>query len=77
MPHMKRRQFFGYAAGASAALVLPRIAGAQALTLDQIKKAGELRIGCEAAYVPFTYRQDAKIVGYVWRSPISSARRSA
>lgn len=64
MPHMKRRQFFGYAAGASAALVLPRIAGAQALTLDQIKKAGELRIGCEAAYVPFTYRQDGKIVGY-------------
>jgi polar amino acid transport system substrate-binding protein len=64
MPHLNRRQFFGYAAAASAGLVLPRIAAAQALTLDQIKKAGELRIGCEAAYVPFTYRQEGKIVGY-------------
>ncbi|MFM9888329.1 MAG: transporter substrate-binding domain-containing protein [Burkholderiales bacterium] len=64
MHHINRRQFFGYAAVASAALALPRVAAAQALTLDQIKKAGELRIGCEAAYVPFTYRQDGKIVGY-------------
>ena len=62
MPHINRRQFFGYAAAASAGLVVPRIAAAQALTLDQIKKAGELRIGCEAAYVPFTYRQEGKIV---------------
>jgi polar amino acid transport system substrate-binding protein len=43
---------------------LPRIAAAQAVTLAQIKASGELRIGCEAAYVPFTYRQDGKIVGY-------------
>jgi polar amino acid transport system substrate-binding protein len=64
VPHMNRRQFFGYAAAASAGIALPRIAIAQSVTLDQIKKAGELRIGCEAAYVPFTYRQDGKIVGY-------------
>ena len=43
---------------------LPRIAAAQAVTLAQIKASGELRIGCEAAYVPFTYREGGKIVGY-------------
>jgi polar amino acid transport system substrate-binding protein len=53
------------AAAAAAALGgLPRPAAAQALTLAQIKASGELRIGCEAAYVPFTYRQEGKIVGY-------------
>ena len=38
---------------------------AAATTLADIKKNGELRIGCEAAYVPLTFR-DAKgaIVGY-------------
>ncbi len=55
----------GTAAAASAALgTLPRPAAAQATTLAQVKASGELRIGCEAAYVPFTYRQDGKIVGY-------------
>ena len=34
------------------------------LSLAQVRASGELRIGCEAAYVPFTYRQDGKIVGY-------------
>jgi polar amino acid transport system substrate-binding protein len=64
MPNMNRRRFVGNLAAASAALTLPRIATAQVVTLDSVKKAGELRIGCEAAYVPFTYRQDGKIVGY-------------
>lgn len=50
---------------ASAAAALPRLSqAADATTLAQIKASGELRIGCEAAYVPFTYRQDGKIVGY-------------
>jgi polar amino acid transport system substrate-binding protein len=36
-----------------------------AQTLDALKKAGEIRIGCEAAYVPFTYRDNSgKIVGF-------------
>jgi polar amino acid transport system substrate-binding protein len=55
----------GSAALAGTALAaFPRIASAQAVTLAQIKAAGELKIGCEAAYVPFTFRQDGKIVGY-------------
>jgi polar amino acid transport system substrate-binding protein len=34
-------------------------------TLDALKKAGEIRVGCEAAYVPFTYRDNAgKIIGF-------------
>lgn len=52
------------AATAAALGGFARAASAQALTLAQIKASGELRIGCEAAYVPFTYRQDGKIVGY-------------
>jgi polar amino acid transport system substrate-binding protein len=34
-------------------------------TLDALKKAGEIRVGCEAAYVPFTYRDNGgKIIGF-------------
>jgi len=53
------------AGAASATGAFTRIAqAADATTIAQIKATGELRIGCEAAYVPFTYRQDGKIVGY-------------
>ncbi|HVR51694.1 MAG TPA: transporter substrate-binding domain-containing protein [Pseudorhodoferax sp.] len=52
------------AAGAASALPLLSLRAQAATTLAQLKSAGELRIGCEAAYVPFTYRQDGKIVGY-------------
>ncbi|GCL63791.1 transporter substrate-binding domain-containing protein [Pseudaquabacterium pictum] len=63
---LSRRQFTAATAAATASTLLPGWARAQAtgLTLAQIKASGELRIGCEAAYVPFTYRQDGKIVGY-------------
>lgn len=64
MHRLNRRQFLGNVAAATAALTVPRLALAQTVTIDSVKKAGELKIGCEAAYVPFTYRQDGKIVGY-------------
>ena len=53
----------GVATGAFGGLVRP--ATAAPMTLADVKKNGELRIGCEAAYVPLTFR-DAKgdIVGY-------------
>ncbi|CAN7770617.1 transporter substrate-binding domain-containing protein [Variovorax sp. LjRoot84] len=61
MSQLSRRLLL--AAGAST--LLPRFAlAAEATTLAQIKASGELRIGCEAAYVPFTYRQEGRIVGY-------------
>lgn len=34
------------------------------LTLDGVRRAGKLRIGCEATYPPFTYRDQGQIVGY-------------
>jgi polar amino acid transport system substrate-binding protein len=65
MSHPTRRLFLAAGAAAGAALAVPRIAlAADAVTLAQVKASGELRIGCEAAYVPFTYRDEGKIVGY-------------
>lgn len=63
---LSRRHFTAAAAAATGSVLLPSLARAQAagLTLAQIKASGELRIGCEAAYVPFTFRQDGRIVGY-------------
>jgi polar amino acid transport system substrate-binding protein len=60
-----RRLFLAAGAAAGASLAIPRMAlAADAVTLAQVKASGELRIGCEAAYVPFTYRDEGKIVGY-------------
>lgn len=65
MSHPSRRMFLAAGASAGASLALPHWAlAADAVTLAQVKAAGELRIGCEAAYVPFTYRQEGRIVGY-------------
>ena len=61
---MNRRKFLKLTTAGAAGSLLPGLAAAQALTLAQIKAAGELKIGCEAAYVPFTYRDAGKIVGY-------------
>src|SRR5262245_20649477 len=53
------------AAAAGGAATWPRAGQAAPLTLDQIKQNGVLRIGCEAAYVPFTYRDTSgQIIGY-------------
>src|SRR5258708_28019584 len=54
----------GFLAG-SACFVL--IAGQQAFaetTLEKIKRTGELTVGTEAAYPPFEFVKDGKIVGY-------------
>ena len=64
MQRFDRRDFIRIAGAATLLTTFPRIAAAQGVTLAQIRQAGELKIGCEAAYVPFTYRQDGKIVGY-------------
>jgi polar amino acid transport system substrate-binding protein len=65
MSRLSRRGFLAAGAATGASLALPQLAlAADTVTLAQVKAAGELRIGCEAAYVPFTYRQDGKIVGY-------------
>ena len=61
--HVSRRTVIG-SLGAGLLLTASRGALAAPVTLDALKKAGELRVGCEAAYVPFTYRDNAgKIIG--------------
>ncbi|QTL02102.1 transporter substrate-binding domain-containing protein [Aquabacter sp. L1I39] len=51
----------------AAATLLPGAltpAKAGPLTLEDIKKAGVVRVGVEAAYRPFTFRDKGEIVGY-------------
>jgi polar amino acid transport system substrate-binding protein len=43
--------------------LLPSLA-ARALTLEEIKSRGKVVVGTEAAYAPFEFVQDGKIVGY-------------
>jgi polar amino acid transport system substrate-binding protein len=59
---MKRRELF---IGAGAATVLGLASSrAHADTLDDVKKRGTLIVGMEAAYVPYEYFQNGKIIGY-------------
>ncbi|MEM1362502.1 MAG: transporter substrate-binding domain-containing protein [Pseudomonadota bacterium] len=60
----RRSILLGAAAGLAAPLILPRGALAAGKTLAEVKDSGVLRIGCEATYPPFTFRDKGKIVGY-------------
>lgn len=60
-----RRHAISVAGASLAGLALPRPAVGAPVTLEAIRKAGVLKVGCEAAYVPFTYRDNSgKIVGF-------------
>jgi polar amino acid transport system substrate-binding protein len=52
--------------GASTASILSMasIGRARADTLDEVKKRGTLIVGTEAAYVPYEFFKDGKIIGY-------------
>ncbi|GJD56527.1 transporter substrate-binding domain-containing protein [Methylobacterium dankookense] len=53
--------------GAAGALALPALGGAAFAAgrgPEDLRKAGVARVGCEAAYRPFTFRDGGKIVGY-------------
>lgn len=45
-------------------LATPRLARAEAVSLDAIRRAGKLRIGVEATYPPFTMRESGVITGH-------------
>lgn len=60
----RRGLLLGAAGGIAARMFAPGTAFASGKTLDDIKKAGVLRIGCEATYPPFTFRDAGNIVGY-------------
>jgi polar amino acid transport system substrate-binding protein len=63
-----RRRFLkacGASAAAGAVAAWPFEAAAAPVTIEQLKKSGVLHVGCEAAYVPFTYRDSSgRIVGF-------------
>src|SRR5258706_4238387 len=63
--HLPRRQFLELIGLAGTAAVLGGPGAARAaVSLADVKGSGKLRIGVEAAYVPFTFRKEGKIVGY-------------
>ena len=65
MNMLSRRQALLAGGAAFAATALARPASAAPVTLDQIKAAKVMKVGVEAAYVPFTYRDaTSKIVGF-------------
>ena len=63
---LSRRTFLGgtLALGASLPFIGINRALAEPVTLAKIKEADVLRIGCEATYPPFTFRDGGEIVGY-------------
>jgi polar amino acid transport system substrate-binding protein len=63
MSNIDRRQFGLLAGGAALGLFAPRPAFAET-TLEKIKRTGVLRVGTEAAFPPFEFVKDGKIVGY-------------
>lgn len=50
--------------GAAGLLGLTSLGSARADTLDDVKKRGTLVVGTEAAYVPYEFVKEGKIVGY-------------
>ena len=60
---MLRRSVLTGAASASA-LTMTHIRPARADTMDEVKKRGTLIVGTEAAYVPYEFFKDGKIIGY-------------
>ena len=59
-----RRRTVLTGAGSAALLAMPAIRSARADTLDEVKKRGTLIVGMEAAYVPYEFFKDGKIIGY-------------
>ncbi len=51
-------------AGSAALLGTSGTRAARADTLDEVKKRGSLVVGMEAAYVPYEFFKDGKIIGY-------------
>ena len=62
--YLSRRSLLG-SLGAGLLMTANRTAIAAPVTLEGLKKAREVKVGCEAAYVPFTYRDNTgNIIGF-------------
>jgi len=64
MISLDRRKFLTVAGGVSLALALPSVAFAEGGTLADIRQRGKLTVGTEAAYEPFEFVENGKVVGY-------------
>jgi polar amino acid transport system substrate-binding protein len=65
MPHdMTRRKFGVLCTGVALASLLPAQSAFAETTLEKIRRAGTVTVGTEAAFPPFEFIQDGKIVGY-------------
>ena len=60
---ISRRSLIAILAAGSGVVALPFAARADD-TLDEVKKRGTLVVGMEAAYVPYEFFKDGKIIGY-------------
>jgi polar amino acid transport system substrate-binding protein len=63
MTRLSRRSLALSLAGGAAALALPRSARAET-TLQRIRRTKKMTVGTEAAFPPFEFVKDGKIVGY-------------
>jgi polar amino acid transport system substrate-binding protein len=64
MISLDRRKFLTVAGGVSLALAVPSVAFAEGGTLADIRQRGKLTVGTEAAYEPFEFVENGKVVGY-------------
>ncbi|OTP74189.1 putative amino-acid-binding periplasmic (PBP) ABC transporter protein [Caballeronia sordidicola] len=64
MNTLDRRKFITIAGGVSLAMALPSLAFAEGGTLADIRKRGKLTVGTEAAYEPYEFVENGKVVGY-------------
>lgn len=61
---LRRRDTMLVLAAGGLAALLPRTGRAAAATIEGLRKAGEIAIGCEATYPPFSFRKGMDITGY-------------
>jgi polar amino acid transport system substrate-binding protein len=64
MDTLNRRKFITLAGGLTLALAAPSFAYAEGGSLADIRKRGVLTVGTEAAYEPFEFVENGKVVGY-------------
>jgi polar amino acid transport system substrate-binding protein len=64
MDTLNRRKFITLAGGLTLALAAPSFAYAEGGSLADIRKRGQLTVGTEAAYEPFEFVENGKVVGY-------------
>src|ERR1700733_6793885 len=65
---MLRRSLLAGSAAAVGLSLFP-VRGARADTLEEVKKRGTVMIGTEAAYVPYEFVKDGKIIGFMVKNP--------